>query len=1129
MNIRHSNTILQHIRQLAAADELKGLSDVALLQRFVALREEEAFAVLMQRHGPLVWHVCRHVLSHDQDAEEAFQATFLVLVAKARSIRNQRALPGWLHGTAYRVALRAKRDLAIRRIHERRGQTMGQSKSLPETVLREALALLDEEVARLPERQRAVFVLCSLEGRSLAEAALELGWKKGTVSGTLARARQQLRRRLTKRGITLSSILTAAALDTQTSSAVLPTSLAKGTVRAVLCSLAGRTAGVSTAAAEIARSFLKGLALARTATVLTAIVAMSLAAAATGYFAMRSPAAPAAQEVDNAPDRSERPGGVAEAGPPAAKVDQFGDTLPAGAIARIGTVRWWYGQNQQGCSLSYLADGKSLVFCQSGKGLRMLDTTTGKELRRIEDNRITCFALSPDGKFLVTASSESPAVRVWEASSGRLLRQLPGVTGGTDAVAFSRDGKQLAAATGQQCAQVWDVATWTETARLPTGWLHSLGFLPDGKSLVTVGEDIRWWDIISGHQVRRLNFKIEPSYNFVLSPDGKRLAAMVRPGELHVWAAMSGAELFRKAMAPEPERGVWDLCFSPDSNTLVCSGGIGGRGPGQTLFLEAGTGREMLRWNEASDAMTFSSDGRFLAQSVRRRLQIRDAKTGNAVLQTPEIPSCVVSLAFAPDGKALHAGCWGGAIASWDPMTGQRLTPFHRVPEGFAGTANMLLGTAISADGKKAALVDVNGALHVWEWTTGKRLCRIDSPRVDENQATFSPDGKLIAIKHTDDVIRLWDVATGVLHCSLQKFGNRQLPHPHVFSPDGRILATAPGSMDKPIRLWDTLTGKLVGELAWQDNTNSRCTCLAHSPDGKSLIAGHMRPLFPGIGETSPAEDSLSLWDLASRRELRRFPVPSNDIRAVSISPDNKTLAAAANHTVLLWELASGKERGRFLGHGAWVFSLAFSPDGRLLASGGLDYTALIWDGTGVSPDGKWSLQDLSPKEMEHLWADLAGSDGVQAYRAIWRMAGARQSVPFLAKRLQSVPAVEETRILQLIANLDSDRFDLRDQASNKLQEIGECAESDLRQALANNPSPEARRRLEKLVEHVTSKALTVRQLRDLRALEILEHNGTPEAAEIMVKLAKGAPMARLTIESKACLDRMGCRLSGPR
>ena len=144
----------------------------------LALREEEAFAVLMQRHGPLVWHVCRHVLSHDQDAEEAFQATFLVLIAKARSIRNQRALPGWLHRTAYRVALRAKRDLAIRRRHERRGQTMGQSKSLPESVLREALALLDEEVARLPERQRAVFVLCSLEGRSLAEAALELGMEE---------------------------------------------------------------------------------------------------------------------------------------------------------------------------------------------------------------------------------------------------------------------------------------------------------------------------------------------------------------------------------------------------------------------------------------------------------------------------------------------------------------------------------------------------------------------------------------------------------------------------------------------------------------------------------------------------------------------------------------------------------------------------------------------------------------------------------------------------------------------------------------------------------------------------------------------------------------------------------------
>jgi RNA polymerase sigma factor (sigma-70 family) len=238
-------TVLRHLRRLALSPGTTALTDVQLLQRFAAHQAEDAFAALMQRHGQLVWSVCRHVLRHDHDAEDAFQATFLVLARNAATIRKQEALASWLHGTAYRIALRARRDAAIRRSHESRGKTMPREVRFPETVLREALAVLDEEVQRLAPRQRAAFVLCSLEGKSLTEAAQQLGWKHGTVSGTLARARLQLKRRLTRRGVTLSAVLSAVALGRQTASAALPPGLAQATTQAALLYAAGKTAAVA--------------------------------------------------------------------------------------------------------------------------------------------------------------------------------------------------------------------------------------------------------------------------------------------------------------------------------------------------------------------------------------------------------------------------------------------------------------------------------------------------------------------------------------------------------------------------------------------------------------------------------------------------------------------------------------------------------------------------------------------------------------------------------------------------------------------------------------------------------------------------------------------------------------------
>ncbi len=204
--------VLRHIRKLAAAERIKERTDVQLLQEFASHNDQTAFAALVRRHGPMVLGVCRNVLRHTQDAEDAFQATFLVFARKAGTIRKAEALVNWLHGVAYRMAMNAKRNAARRRSHEKQAQPAPQSDPAWETAWREVQALLNEEIQRLPQIYQATFILCCLENKSAAEAGRLLGIKEGTVWSRLAEARKRLQQRLTKRGVTLSAVLAVLAL-----------------------------------------------------------------------------------------------------------------------------------------------------------------------------------------------------------------------------------------------------------------------------------------------------------------------------------------------------------------------------------------------------------------------------------------------------------------------------------------------------------------------------------------------------------------------------------------------------------------------------------------------------------------------------------------------------------------------------------------------------------------------------------------------------------------------------------------------------------------------------------------------------------------------------------------------------
>jgi RNA polymerase sigma factor (sigma-70 family) len=327
-------------------------ADAVLVGRFVQARDQAAFAELVARHGPAVWALCRRLLRYEADAEDVFQATFLVLARRAGQVRKAASVGSWLHGVAVRLArkVRDRRPLDPRRV------TRPEPPPDPADRLTwaEVRAALDEELALLPDTLRAPLLLCYLRGLTQDEAAAELGCRPRTVKARVARGRAVLRRRLTRRGVELPAALAGPLLAADLTAAVPRRAVAGLTDAAV--NVAGRLppgSGVTVAAAELARTGVGAMTTTR-----IAVLAVSAAALMTvgtvfglGGGATPQPAVPAAAK-------------------PAA-----GDPLPAGAIARIGTT-----QLRQACQWVYLTDGgKTLVAAEEAGTVRWWDPLTGRQ------------------------------------------------------------------------------------------------------------------------------------------------------------------------------------------------------------------------------------------------------------------------------------------------------------------------------------------------------------------------------------------------------------------------------------------------------------------------------------------------------------------------------------------------------------------------------------------------------------------------------------------------------------------------------------------------------------------------------------------------------------------------------
>jgi hypothetical protein len=415
--------------------------------------------------------------------------------------------------------------------------------------------------------------------------------------------------------------------------------------------------------------------------------------------------------------------------------------------------------------------------------------------------------------------------------------------------------------------------------------------------------------------------------------------------------------------------------------------------------------------------------------------------------------------------------------------------------------------------------------LRVWDVAEGRELHRWPTPVEDQNLNPYcwkpplalSPDAKTLAVRGEKEFVRLLDATTG---SEQKRFGeHKDILHGIAFAPDGQTLVT--WCRGHIVHIWDMRTGHelrqfpLAGKDLLDRNPMVSWTA-ALSPDGRLLAAC--------------AYDRLSLYEMATGKELRealRLPYSTNSHFA--FSADGRTLAmdVMKDSAVRLIEVHTLQERQQLQGHRASISSLAFSADNRFLVSGSEDTTALIWDLTGrLGAGDKWNAP-LTAAELESFWADLASDDAARAWKAMQRLAAApSQGVPLVSARLHPIPKVDEAKLNRLIADLDSNQFAVREQATKELEAMGELAMAAYRKTLESQPTLEVRRRLEALLAKAaeSQRAPSGDRLRALRAVELLERIGTPEAKKTIADVASGAPGALVTEDAKGSLERLQSR-----
>jgi WD40 repeat protein len=980
---------------------------------------------------------------------------------------------------------------------------------------REVQGALDEELARLPEKYRAPLVLCYLEGLARDEAAACLGCPLGTLKGRLERGRDLLRQRLTRRGLALAAALAAVGLGR----AAVPPALAAGTVRVAAAFAAG--APGASAPVALAEAALRDLAAKKFRAAAVLLLGLTALAAGMGLLASQNalPPSPA--------DQPAMPPGDRPAGEP--KGNARGDPLPVGAVARLGTLPWRH--DGEGYDLAFAPDGKTLAVTGHDGEVVVFDTATGKVLRRHVaaetgkfTGRVVALAYSPDGKRLAVSGAPGE-VRLLDAATGKEARRL--VVAGDPVLRrdplfrFTPDGKALAVSTGRGGVHLYDPATGDLLRSVGDPRANVAGFAvsPDAKLIALAAGDppLQLWDAAAGTVLREVKGHDRPPNALAFAADGKVLAAGWT-GKVVLSDVNTGQELGRIEFKADHLLG---LAFTPDGKTLV-----GGDADGKVWVWDVATRKERhvldaRRW--IGRAMALSPDGKTVAMAtVYNVLRLWDVASGKELFPEPEGHDAPVrAVAFSPDGKLVVSGGPNGNTHLWDAADGRHV---RRLAGNSAGTVSF------APDGKRLATVWTwNTTVRVWDGAGGEELLKL--PHKDSEivpAAVFSADGKRVVSagwKRSPDersagVTRLyvWDAATGkaLRDVALDEVRAECL----ALAPDGRTAAV--GGYPLALRLRDLERGRELTLRGHEHNVEA----VAFSPDGQVLASGSI-------------DQTVRLWEVATGREVATLKGHERSVMAVAFSPDGRVVASGEGsdsyplrgehpRRIRFWDVATGRELAALEGHDSNVLSLALSPDGRRLASGLGNGTVLLWDVPAKAKVPPPPARELTAKELDALWADLAGDDAGQAHRAVNTLAAAAdKAVPFLKARLRSAEAIDPKKLAKWLADLDADDFDARDRAAHELYRLGAQAEPELRKALAAKPSAEAKRDIEAILKALEG-PLPSDQLRAVRAVRALEAAGSPAARELLKALAEGAPAARQTADAKAALERSAKRPPAP-